>query len=59
MFRQVGFPSGHSRRPGLAESYQGYRTFMERVEDAQIRKLPGMLKDEKSGQYILRLPDEE
>jgi hypothetical protein len=44
------------RRPGFAESYYGYRSFKELVEDAQKHKLLNMQRDEKSGQYTLRLP---
>ncbi len=44
------------RRPGFAESYYGYRSFKELVEDAQKHKLLIMQRDEKSGQYTLRLP---
>jgi uncharacterized protein (TIGR00288 family) len=44
------------RRPGFTESYYGYRTFRELVEDAQAHKLLVMTRDEKSGQYTLRLP---
>jgi len=44
------------RRPGFAESYYGYRSFKELVEDAQKHKLLTMQRDEKSGQYTLRLP---
>jgi len=44
------------RKPGFAESYYGYRSFKELVEDAQRRKLLMMVRDEKSGQYTLRLP---
>jgi uncharacterized protein (TIGR00288 family) len=47
------------RRPGFAESYYGYRSFKELVEDAQKRQLLSMRRDEKSGQYTLRLPGEE
>jgi hypothetical protein len=47
------------RRPGFAESYYGYRSFKELVEDAQKRKLLKLMRDEKSGQYTLRLPGEE
>jgi uncharacterized protein (TIGR00288 family) len=43
------------RRPGFAESYYGYRSFKDLVEDAQKRKLLAMQRDEKSGQYTLRL----
>ena len=44
------------RRPGFAESYYGYRSFKELVEDAQKHKLLTMQRDEKSGQYTLKLP---
>jgi uncharacterized protein (TIGR00288 family) len=47
------------RRPGFAESYYGYRSFKELVEDAQKRQLLSMRRDEKSGQYTLRLPGGE
>ncbi len=47
------------RRPGFAESYYGYRSFKELVEDAQKHKLLNLLRDEKSGQYTLRLSGEE
>jgi uncharacterized protein (TIGR00288 family) len=44
------------RKPGFAESYYGYRSFKELVEDAQKRKLLVVVRDEKSGQYTIRLP---
>jgi uncharacterized protein (TIGR00288 family) len=44
------------RRPGFAESYYGYRSFRELVEDAREHKLLAVVRDEKSGQYTLRLP---
>jgi uncharacterized protein (TIGR00288 family) len=47
------------RRPGFAESYYGYRSFKDLVEDAQKRKLLSLQRDEKSGQYTLRLPAAE
>ncbi len=47
------------RRPGFAESYYGYRSFKELVEDAQKHKLLNMQRDEKTGQYTLRLPADE
>ncbi|MEQ1519367.1 MAG: NYN domain-containing protein [Usitatibacteraceae bacterium] len=46
------------RRPGFNESYYGYRSFKELVEDAVKRKLLVMLRDEKSGQYTVHLPQE-
>jgi uncharacterized protein (TIGR00288 family) len=44
------------RRPGFTESSYGYRSFRELVEDAQKHKLLAMARDEKSGQYTVRLP---
>jgi uncharacterized protein (TIGR00288 family) len=47
------------RRPGFTESYYGYRSFRELIEDAQMHKLLVMMRDEKSGQYTVRLPGTE
>ena len=44
------------RRPGFNESFYGYRSFREMMEDAQKHKLLTLLRDEKSGQYTIRLP---
>ena len=44
------------RKPGFTESYYGYRSFKDLVEDAQSRKLLMVVRDEKSGQYTVRLP---
>ncbi|HZW26598.1 MAG TPA: NYN domain-containing protein [Gallionella sp.] len=44
------------RRPGFNESFYGYRSFRELMEDAQKHKLVVLAKDEKSGQYTMRLP---
>jgi uncharacterized protein (TIGR00288 family) len=44
------------RKPGFTESYYGYRSFKELVEDAQKHKLLTVVRDEKSGQYTIRLP---
>ncbi len=43
------------RRPGFTESSYGYRSFKELVEDAQKHKLLVVVRDEKSGQYTIRL----
>jgi len=43
------------RKPGFNESYYGYRSFSELLEDAQTRKLLTLARDEKSGGYIIRL----
>ena len=44
------------RRPGFNESYYGYRSFGELLEDAQKHKLLALERDEKSGQHVIRLP---
>lgn len=44
------------RRPGFTESAYGYRSFRELVEDAQKHNLLQIVRDEKSGQYTVRLP---
>ncbi|MBL8480480.1 MAG: NYN domain-containing protein [Sterolibacteriaceae bacterium] len=43
------------RKPGFSESYYGYRSFGELLEDAQKHKLLLLERDEKSGQHIIRL----
>ncbi|MBI4998440.1 MAG: NYN domain-containing protein [Rhodocyclales bacterium] len=47
------------RRPGFSESAYGYRSFREMVEAAEKRKLLVVSRDDKSGQYLLRLPTGE
>jgi uncharacterized protein (TIGR00288 family) len=49
-------PTMQRRRPGFNESYYGYRSFKELMEDAQRNKLVVLVRDEKSGQYTIRLP---
>jgi len=44
------------RRPGFTESYYGYRSFKDLVEEAQRQKLLTVLRDQNSGQYTLCLP---
>ncbi len=44
------------RKPGFNESFYGYRSFKELMEDAQKHKLLVLVRDEKSGQYTIRLP---
>jgi uncharacterized protein (TIGR00288 family) len=43
------------RRPGFAESYYGYRSFNDLLEDARKRNLLALDRDEKSGGYVIRL----
>jgi uncharacterized protein (TIGR00288 family) len=52
-------PTMQRRRPGFSESAYGYRSFKELMEDAQQHKLLMLLRDEKSGQYSIRLSAEE
>jgi uncharacterized LabA/DUF88 family protein len=47
------------RKPGFTEAYYGYRSFKELVEDAQKHNLLIMTRDEKTGQYTVRLPAAE
>lgn len=52
-------PTMQRRKPGFAESAYGYRSFKELVEDAQKHNLLMMVRDEKTGQYTIRLPTAE
>src|SRR4051812_46458218 len=47
------------RRPGFTESAYGYRSFRELVEDAQRLNLLVMMRDEKTGQYTIRLASDD
>jgi uncharacterized protein (TIGR00288 family) len=42
------------QRPGFNESYHGFRSFNQLLEEAQARKLIELEKDEKSGGYIVK-----
>ncbi|MFA6237895.1 MAG: NYN domain-containing protein [Bacteriovorax sp.] len=44
------------RRPGFNETYYGYSSFRDLVEDAQKQGLLHINRDEKTGQYTLLLP---
>jgi len=41
------------KRPSFSESFHGYRSFNQLLEDAQKRELLEIQKDEKSGGYII------
>ncbi|CAG0934398.1 MAG: hypothetical protein EFKGCFLK_02827 [Rhodocyclaceae bacterium] len=43
------------RKPGFNESYYGFKSFSELLEEAQARKLLELQRDEKSGGYIVRM----
>jgi uncharacterized protein (TIGR00288 family) len=42
------------RQPGFSESYHGFRTFGQLLEEAQARELLELQHDEKSGGYIVK-----
>jgi len=42
------------RQPGFSETYHGFRTFGQLLEEAQDRELLELEHDEKSGGYIIR-----
>jgi hypothetical protein len=42
------------QRPGFNETYHGFRSFGQLLEDAQARGLIELEKDEKSGGYIVK-----
>jgi len=44
------------RKPGFNETYHGFRTFSQLLEEAQARKLITLVPDEKSGGYIIKSP---
>ena len=52
-------PTLQRRKPGFTESYYGYRSFRDLLEDARKRKLLDIERDDKSGQYLIRLPADE
>ena len=43
------------QRPGFNESYHGFRSFNQLLEEAQARKLIELEKDEKSGGYVVKV----
>lgn len=44
------------RKPGFSESYYGYRSFGELLEDAEARGIVALQRDEKSGGFIVTVP---
>lgn len=52
-------PTMQRRKPGFAVAAYGYRSFKELVEDAQKRNLLILVRDDKTGQYTIRLPAAE
>ena len=45
------------RRPGFTESSYGFRSFKELVEDAQKRGLLEVVREDRAGQYTIRIPE--
>ena len=43
------------RQPGFSESYYGFKSFSDLLEEAGKRKLLALERDEKSGGYIVRV----
>jgi hypothetical protein len=41
------------KKPNFSETFHGYRTFNELLEDAQKRGLLELQKDERSGGYLI------
>ncbi|PKO84154.1 MAG: NYN domain-containing protein [Betaproteobacteria bacterium HGW-Betaproteobacteria-11] len=52
-------PTLQRRKPGFTESYYGYRSFRDLLEDAKKKKLLIVERDDKTGQYAIRLPAED
>jgi hypothetical protein len=46
------------RRPGFNESYYGFRSFNNLLEEAAQRRLIALERDEKSGGYVVHSPAE-
>jgi hypothetical protein len=45
------------RKPGFNESYFGFRSFNELLEEARGRHMLELERDEKSGGYVIRPSD--
>jgi hypothetical protein len=43
------------RQPGFEESFHGFSTFSKMLEEAERRGLLKLTRDDKSGQYLVRL----
>ena len=46
------------RKPGFNESYYGFRSFNQLLEEARARNLVELERDEKSGGYIVRIVED-
>jgi uncharacterized protein (TIGR00288 family) len=47
------------RKPGFNEAYYGFKSFNALLEEAKIRKLLELERDEKSGGYLIRIAQTE
>jgi uncharacterized protein (TIGR00288 family) len=45
------------RKPGFSESYYGFRSFGQLLEEAEAEGILELERDKKSGGYIIHLPD--
>jgi uncharacterized protein (TIGR00288 family) len=45
------------RKPGFNESYYGFRSFNQLLEEARTRRLLDLERDEKSGGYVIKLAE--
>ncbi len=48
-------PALQRRKPGFTESYYGFKSFSDLLQEAQARRLLELQRDEKSGNYIVRV----
>nr|MBA2689864.1 NYN domain-containing protein [Burkholderiales bacterium] len=46
------------RKPGFNESYYGFKSFSDLLEEAQAKQMLRLERDEKSGGYIIRVVKE-
>jgi uncharacterized protein (TIGR00288 family) len=47
------------RKPGFNESYYGFKSFNALLEEAQVRRLLELERDDKSGGYLVKVPAAE
>jgi hypothetical protein len=45
------------RKPGFNETFYGFRSFNQLLEEARARHLLDLERDEKSGGYVVRLAE--
>jgi hypothetical protein len=47
------------RKPGFNETFYGFRSFNQLLEEARARNLLELERDEKSGGYVVRAVQQE